>query len=71
MEKEPLYYDIWVMDYLNNYFEKMEQKFYAGKISHKQFGKSLEKLEAWGDHYVSQWGYEYYDPDFEEYEEDE
>jgi hypothetical protein len=66
--KEPLYYDIWVMDYLNTYFEKIVEKYETGKIGHKQFEKSLEKLEAWGDHYVSQWGYEYYDPDYDEEE---
>ncbi|MFX3623212.1 MAG: hypothetical protein ACE3JP_03975 [Ectobacillus sp.] len=63
---EPIYYDIWIMDYMNEYFEKLERKYYAGKLSHKQFSKSLEKMGEWEQHYVDQFGYKYYDPEEEE-----
>jgi hypothetical protein len=45
-------------DQLNEYFTILEKKFYAGKLGHKQFEKSLGKLDEWYEVFVENFGEE-------------
>jgi hypothetical protein len=49
---------------LNEYYVKLERKFYSKKLSHKQFIKSLEKLDDWEEQFVQK-----FEIKFEEEEE--
>jgi hypothetical protein len=49
---------------LNDYYEILERKFTQGIIGHKQFAKSLEKLDEWYETFVERFGEE-----LEEWEE--
>jgi hypothetical protein len=56
-EVEPIEYEVWVEEYLTAYLEKLERKYYTGKLGHKQFLKSLEKLEQWEEQYIDLFGH--------------
>jgi hypothetical protein len=50
-------------DILNDYYYILERKFSSGKLSHKQFGKSLEKLDEWYSTFEDTFGIEHDEED--------
>lgn len=56
-------YDIWLMDFMNEYHEKIERKHGHNP---KRFGFFLEKLWEWEDEHLRKYGYNYYEGE-EEY----
>ena len=58
-----LHYDIWVMDYLNPYFEALEDKFQTGKIDIRKFDRLATKLDEWEEEHIRKYGINYYDPE--------
>lgn len=58
-------YDVWIDEFMNPYFDKIQMKLDSGKIGHKKYYKSLDKLSEWEQHHVEKFGYNYYDPEEE------